>query len=56
MAKNTEEALGKITRANAIADILEFRLDLMDSFRLAEMVQIASRPVIVTYRSAREGG
>jgi len=56
MAKNTEEALGKINRANPIADMLEFRLDVMDSFRLADMVQIASRPVIVTYRSRKEGG
>ena len=56
MAKNTEEAFGKIARANPLADILEFRLDVMDSFRLAEMVQTASRPVIATYRSASEGG
>jgi 3-dehydroquinate dehydratase type I len=56
LAKNTEEALVKITRANPIADILEFRLDVMDSYRIADMIQIASKPVMVTYRSAREGG
>jgi len=56
VAKNTEEALEKIARANPLADMLEFRLDVMDSFDLAAMVQSASRPVIVTYRSAREGG
>jgi len=56
MAKNTEEALEKITRANALAEILEFRFDMMDSFRFPEMVQRASRPVIATYRSAKEGG
>ncbi|MFH1243437.1 MAG: type I 3-dehydroquinate dehydratase [Pseudomonadota bacterium] len=56
IAKNTEEAIEKILRANELADILEIRLDLMGSFRLAEVLQATSRPVIVTYRSKREGG
>ena len=56
MAKRTDEALEKIVRANPEADILEFRLDVMKSFRLEDMVRTASKPVIVTYRSKKEGG
>jgi 3-dehydroquinate dehydratase len=36
--------------------MLELRLDLMGSFRLKEMIEMASKPVIVTYRSKKEGG
>ena len=56
MAKDTAEAVEKIARANPLADILELRLDVMESFRLADMLQAASKPVIVTYRSKNEGG
>ena len=56
IAKNTDEALEKIARANPMADMLEFRLDVMESFRLKDMLQIASKPVVVTYRSKKEGG
>ena len=56
IAKNTDEALEKIVRANLKADMLEFRLDVMESFRLEDMIQLASKPVIVTYRSKKEGG
>ena len=56
MAKATAEAVEKIAKANPLADVLELRLDVMDSFRLADMVQAASKPVIVTYRSKKEGG
>ena len=56
MARDTAEAVEKITRANPLADLLELRLDVMDSFRLADMIQEASKPVIVTYRSRKEGG
>jgi 3-dehydroquinate dehydratase type I len=56
MAKDTAEAVEKIARANPLADILELRLDVMESFRLGDMVQVASKPVIVTYRSKTEGG
>ena len=55
-AKNTEEALQRIARANALADMLEIRLDLMESFDLHEMIQAASKPALVTYRSKGEGG
>ena len=56
MAKDTAEAVEKIARANPLADVLELRLDVMESFRLADMLQAASQPVIVTYRSRKEGG
>ncbi len=55
-AKNTQEALEKIARANALADILEIRLDMIGSFDLHKMIQGASKPVLATYRSTREGG
>jgi 3-dehydroquinate dehydratase type I len=55
-AKNTQEALEKIARANALADMLELRLDMMDTFDLHEMIQAVSKPALVTYRSIREGG
>ena len=56
MARNTAEAVEKIGRANPLADLLELRLDVMESFSLADMIQEASKPVIVTYRSRKEGG
>ncbi len=56
MARDTAGAVKKITRANPVADLLELRLDAMESFRLSDMIQEASKPVIVTYRSRKEGG
>jgi 3-dehydroquinate dehydratase type I len=56
MARDTAEAVKKIARANPLADLLELRLDVMESFRLEDMIQEASKPVIVTYRSRKEGG
>jgi 3-dehydroquinate dehydratase type I len=56
LSQNTEEALEKIALAEQIADILEIRLDAMDSFDLGKIVATASRPVLVTYRSKQEGG
>ena len=55
-AKNTEVALERIARANALADMIEIRLDMMETFDLHEMIQAASKPVLVTYRSIGEGG
>jgi 3-dehydroquinate dehydratase type I len=55
-AKNTSEALNRIAKANALGDILEIRLDMMETFDLHEMIQAASKPVLVTYRSKGEGG
>jgi 3-dehydroquinate dehydratase type I len=56
IAKNTEGALERITRANALADVIEIRLDAMETFDLHEMIQAASKPALVTYRSIGEGG
>jgi 3-dehydroquinate dehydratase type I len=56
VAKNTEEALHRIAKANMLADILEIRLDMMDRFDLQKMIQSTSKPVLATYRSIREGG
>ena len=56
IAKSSEAAQEKIMRANPIADMLEIRLDGMESFRLEDMLETASKPVIVTYRTKKEGG
>ena len=56
VAKNTDEALLSIMKANTLADVLEFRLDLMDSFDLQRMIEASSSPLVVTYRSKKEGG
>lgn len=55
-ARDSDEALEKITRAEAFGDLSEIRLDLMESFDLARMIQGAKKPVMVTYRSVVEGG
>lgn len=56
IARSSEAALEKIMRANPISDMLEIRLDGMESFRLEDMLETASKPVIVTYRTKKEGG
>ena len=56
IARNNEEALKKIPEAERFTDILELRLDLMEQFDLPELIQFATRPVLVTYRSVQEGG
>jgi 3-dehydroquinate dehydratase type I len=55
-AANTEEAIAKIIRANERADLLEFRLDLLDPGRLEELLRASVRPVIATCRSEKQGG
>jgi 3-dehydroquinate dehydratase type I len=56
IAKSTDETLEKIAKANTVADMLELRLDLMESFCLKDIIRMASKPVIATYRSKKEGG
>jgi 3-dehydroquinate dehydratase type I len=56
IAPNTDAAIEKIIRANPMADMLEIRLDLMDSFDLSRILQAAAKPALVTYRSKNEGG
>ena len=56
IANDTEGAVSKISEAEKYADICEIRLDLMESYKLDEIIDAAEKPVIVTYRSEREGG
>ncbi len=56
MARNNIEAVKIMTEAAPQADMLEIRLDVMESFELKEIIQAAPRPVIITYRSRKEGG
>lgn len=56
IAQDTIGAIEKISEAQEHADILELRLDLMDSFHLDQLIDAAKKPLIVTYRSQKEGG
>jgi 3-dehydroquinate dehydratase type I len=56
IAKDTEEAIEKICKAERLADVVEVRLDLMNSFDIPAIVNSALKPVLVTYRSVNEGG
>jgi len=56
MAKNTDGALERIAKANSLSDIIEIRLDVMEDFDLKEIIRSATKPVLVTYRSKKEGG
>lgn len=56
MARDTAEAQEKMAQAASQADIMEIRLDVMKDFDLESMLASSPRPVLVTYRSKREGG
>jgi len=56
IARNTDEALEKIAMANKMADMLEIRLDMMNAFDLHQIIQASLKPVLVSYRSKKEGG
>jgi 3-dehydroquinate dehydratase type I len=56
IARDTEEALRKMAAATPLADIVEVRLDLMNSFELGPIIRSSVRPVLITYRSEKEGG
>ncbi|MFC1868599.1 type I 3-dehydroquinate dehydratase [Thermodesulfobacteriota bacterium] len=56
IARDTDEALEQMVIAAAQADIMEVRLDLMDSFDLHTIIESAVKPILVTYRSDKEGG
>ncbi len=56
MAKNTDGAIKKMAKAEPLADMVEIRLDLMEEFDLKKLIRSATKPVLVTYRSKREGG
>jgi 3-dehydroquinate dehydratase type I len=56
MARDSAGAIKKMTEAASLADMMEIRLDVMESFDLKEIIRAAAKPVIVTYRSKKEGG
>jgi 3-dehydroquinate dehydratase-1 len=56
MARDNPDALEKMARAEALADLIEIRLDVMERFDLKALISGATRPLIVTHRSKREGG
>ncbi|MBN1627154.1 MAG: type I 3-dehydroquinate dehydratase [Deltaproteobacteria bacterium] len=56
IASSTEEAVKRMKEAAKVADVLEVRLDLMDSFDIPALVRAAGKPVIITWRSEKEGG
>ena len=50
------KAREQITSAVEVADILEFRLDLIETYELNALLDASSLPVIVTNRSKLDGG
>jgi len=50
------KAREQITSAVEIADVLEFRLDLIETYELNALLDASSLPVIVTNRSKLDGG
>ena len=42
--------------AEPLADLFELRLDVMTSWQLEEIISLAPKPVIITYRSRQQGG
>ena len=56
-APDTEAALAAMRRAkSAGADLVELRLDLMESFDLKRLLDYRPLPAIITYRRADQGG
>ena len=56
MARNTPDALLKMRAASAHCDLMEVRLDVMKSFDLDQIISSAQKPLLITYRSKKEGG
>jgi 3-dehydroquinate dehydratase type I len=56
VASTTAQALEKMGQACDLADVLEVRLDAMAEFDLQAIMEAASKPVLVTCRSRKEGG
>ncbi len=56
MAGDTDEAIAKMRTAAPFADVIEIRLDVMHTFDLDTIIPAVSNPLIVTYRSKKEGG
>ena len=53
---NMAQALEDIKKARSVADLIELRLDLIESFQLKQLMNATSPEVIVTYRPVRQGG
>ena len=56
MARNTPDAILKMKAASAHCDLMEVRLDVMKSFDLGQIISSAQKPLLITYRSKKEGG
>ena len=56
VSANMSRALADIATAEAIADIIELRVDLLDQPDLPALLKAASKPCIVTNRTKMEGG
>lgn len=56
MARNNFEVLRKMDAAAQSADMMEIRLDVLETFDLNEIIRRAPKPILATYRSKREGG
>ncbi len=56
MARDTEDAVEKMKKGAEWADLFEIRLDVMESFDLDRIIRSSPLPVLVTYRSVKEGG
>ncbi len=56
MAKDTADALLKMRAAAPHCGLLEVRLDVMETFDLKTIIHAAPKPVLITYRSRKEGG
>ncbi len=56
IAKDTEEAIKKMAVASPLADIIEVRLDVMESFEFRPIITSSVKPLLATYRSKNQGG
>ncbi len=56
MAQHTGEAIETMKEAAELADLFEIRLDGMEAFDLEEIIHASPLPVVITYRSVKEGG
>lgn len=56
MAHNTDDVLMKMRAASPDCDLVEVRLDAMASFDLRKIISSAQKPLLITYRSKKEGG
>jgi len=55
-ARDTEEAVNKMARAETLADVIEVRLDLMASFDVKRLVGSTTKPILAAYRTRAQGG